>query len=44
MSNSLSDILRQRAWLLREAGDVETCDAVLQQLDLIPRTSSSKVS
>ncbi|KAL1407397.1 separin protein [Vanrija albida] len=39
---ALGHVLRQRAWLLREAGCIEEYEAVLQQLDLVPKGPGSK--
>lgn len=41
---ALGHVLRQRAWLLREAGCIEEYEAVLQQLELVPKGPGSKVS
>lgn len=44
LPHALGHVLRQRAWLLREAGALEEYDAVLQQLDRVPRNTGDKVS
>lgn len=42
LPHALGHVLRQRAWLLREAGDVDEYDAVVQQLDRLPQTTGDK--
>jgi separase len=42
MPLSLGHLLRQRAWLLREGGNTEEYETILEQLDLVPRTSGGK--
>lgn len=42
MPLSLGHLLRQRAWLMREGGNMDEYETILEQLDLVPRTSGDK--
>ena len=43
LPRALGGILRQRAWILREAGEVEEYQNVMQQLELVSKAAGEKV-